>query len=80
MANNQKKDHENTGSVLIGVLFLLGGLFFILKNDEYHLQMFGFLELPLWLFGAASILMGIMMILINLDKKKKEKEENKDNQ
>ena len=57
MAENQKTKKGN--SVFVGLLFLAFAVFMFANNDEFAIALFGVIELPLWIVGVISGIIGL---------------------
>ena len=74
MAKQEKKEKKEN-KILIGILFLLFGIFAIAKSNEFVWMLFHVIEVPLWILGGIGVLVGIVMLVQGIKEKKVKKEQ-----
>ena len=72
MAKEKTKKKEN--KILLGIIFILFGIFAIAKNNEFVWVLFGAVEIPLWILGGLGIILGVVTLSQGI-KEKKEKDQ-----
>lgn len=74
MAKQEKKEKKQN-NILIGILFILGGIFAIAKSNEFVWMLFHVIEVPLWVLGGLAVLFGVVALVKGIKEKKAEKEQ-----
>lgn len=70
-----EKEKKEQNNILIGILFILGGIFAIAKSNEYVWMLFHVIEVPLWVLGGLAVLFGIVALIKGIKEKKAKKEQ-----
>lgn len=74
MAKQEKKEKKQN-NILIGILFILGGIFAIAKSNEFVWMLFHVIEVPLWVLGGLAVLFGVVTLVNGIKEKKAKKEQ-----
>lgn len=74
MADN-KQPEKKENPILLGSLLLICGSVMLAMRNEYNLELFGVLEIPMVIPGIIAAVAGLAQLVKGIKEKKKEKDE-----